>query len=174
MIVNGGDYGVAHILQRLVHVYYQRILLATVGHKVITTKLGRVVIGNLLLNSRTLDARVSGQQLVLAGGIGQVIADIPCHRQLCVQREYLRIGLAALCHIHAGCRLHVGQEMFALVRGDVFIHITEFLFNHPQAFADKLRCADCYLVLVLYPVLIVDSDDRVQHILSPLDTYIFE
>ena len=75
MVVDGGDNGMAHILQRLIHVDYQRISFTTVGNEIIPAKLGRVVIGDLLLDARAFNARVGRKQLVLAGGIGEVIAD---------------------------------------------------------------------------------------------------
>ena len=113
----------AHVLQRLVHIHYQRILFATVGYKVVAAQLGGVVIGNLLFDARAFDTRISREQLVFTGSVGKVVTDIPCHRQLSIQGKDLRIGLAALSHVHAGCCLYIGQKVLTLVRGDIFVHV---------------------------------------------------
>ena len=174
MVVDGSDDGVTHILQRLVHINHQRVLFTTVGHQIVAPQLGRVIGGYLLLDARAFDAGIGREQLILAGCIGQVITDIPCHGQLRVQGQNLCIGLATLYHIHAGSRLYIGQKVFAFVRRYIFVHMAKFLLNHAKAVVDKGRSADGNLVLVFYPIFVVDSNHRVQDILSPLHAYILE
>ena len=105
----------AHVFKRLIHVNNQRIFLAAICHQVVATQLRGIVIGNLLLDTGAFNARICREQLVFTSGVGEVVADIPCHRQLRVQGKDLRIGFTALCHVHAGSCLHIGQEMLALV-----------------------------------------------------------
>ena len=107
-VVDGGDDGAAHRFQRLVKVYHQRVLLATVRHQVVTLQLHVVVFGDLALDVAALDTGIGRKKLVTAGSSCQVVADIPCHGELGVQCQYLGVGLAALSHVKAGSRLHVG------------------------------------------------------------------
>ena len=54
--------------------------------------------------------------------------------------------------------------MLALVSGDVFVHMTQFVLYHSQTVADELRSTDGNLVFVLNPVLVIDFDQGIQQV----------
>ena len=89
-----------------------------------------------------------------------------------VQCENLRGSLAALCHIEIGSCLHIGQQVLTLERGDVLVHIAKFSLNDTETVVNEHGGADGYLVLVLYPVLVIDRNQRVQQVFRTLDAYI--
>ncbi|CDB10186.1 unknown [Bacteroides sp. CAG:633] len=155
-------------MERMVHVDYQRVGLATVGYQIVAAQLQGVVLGNLLLDAGVLDAGVGGKQLVAAGSTGEVAADVAGHGQLGVQGLDLGIGFAALGHVHAGGSLYVGQQVLALVGGDVFVDIAQFALDDAQTFVDEHGGADGNLVLVFHPVFVVDGDQRVEHVFGTL------
>ena len=98
-----------------------------------------------------------------------MVADIARHVKPVVQVEYLGIGLAALCQIHAGGGLEVRNHVLALVGGYILVNYPQFAFNDGQALIDEYGGAYCYLVLVLDPFLVIYSYQRIQNIFSPLN-----
>ena len=174
MVVHGTDYRPAHGLQRLVHVHYEGVGLAAVGHEIVALELQPVVLCYLLLDGRTLNPRVRGKQLVLAGVACKVVAHIARHREPSAELEYLGAGLAALGHVHARRSLHVGQQVLALVGRYVLVNAAELLLYHRETVVYEHRGAHGDLVLVLYPVFVVDGYQRVQHVLGPLGADILD
>ena len=174
MVVDGGDDGSAHGLERLVHVHHEGVGLAAVGHEVVALELEAVVVGDLLLDAGALYAGVGGQQLVLPCVAGEVVAHVARHRQLGAELEYAGAGLAALAHVHAGRGLHVGKQVLALVGRDVLVHDAQLMLYHREALVDEHRGAHGYLVLVLDPVLVVDGYQRVEHVLGPLGAHVLD
>ena len=174
MVVDGGDDGPAHGLERLVHVHHEGVGLAAVGHEVVALELEAVVVGDLLLYAGALYAGVGGQQLVLPCVAGEVVAHVARHRQLGAELEYAGAGLAALAHVHAGRGLHVGKQVLALVGRDVLVHDAQLMLYHREALVDEHRGAHGYLVLVLDPVLVVDGYQGVEHVLGPLGAHVVD
>ena len=174
MVVDGGDDGPAHGLERLVHVHHEGVGLAAVGHEVVALELEAVVVGDLLLYAGALYAGVGGQQLVLPGVAGEVVAHVARHRQLGAELEYAGAGLAALAHVHACRGLHVGKQVLALVGRDVLVHDAQLMLYHREALVDEHRGAHGYLVLVLDPVFVVDGYQRVEHVLGPLGAHVVD
>ncbi len=94
----------------------------------------------------------------------QLSADVLGGGELVVQCRQFLFVFSGLCHVEAGGCLHIGQQMFALVVGDVFVHVSQLVLYHVQTVADELRGADGNLVLVLNPVLIINLDQGVQYV----------
>ena len=160
--------------ERLVNVGDQRVLLAAVGHEVVALELHGVVLADLLLDVAALQAGVGRQELAPVARGGHVVADVAGHGELRVQVEYLRAGLAALAHVEAGCGLHVGKQVGALVGGDVLVDVAELLLDDAEALVDEHGGAHGDLVLVLDPVLVVDGDQGVEHVLGALGVDVLE
>ena len=174
MVVDRGDDGPAHGLERLVHVHHEGVGLAAVGHEVVALELKAVVVGDLLLYAGALYAGVGGQQLVLPCVAGEVVAHVARHRQLGAELEYAGAGLAALAHVHACRGLHVGKQVLALVGRNVLVHDAQLMLYHREALVDEHRGAHGYLVLVLDPVLVVDGYQGVEHVLGPLGAHVVD
>ena len=160
--------------QRLIHIHDQRVLRAAVGDQTVALQQLFVVFCDLRFDVGALDARVGRQQLVPVGVVSQIVPDVPRHVELVVQREYQGVRLVALRHVHAGGRLHVRQQMFALVRRYVLVHVSELPLDHPQTLVDEHRGADGDLVFILHPVFVVNGDQRVENVFGALDGMIPE
>lgn len=173
-VVDRTDDAAPHGAEGLVHVDHQGVPLAAVGHQVVALELQAVVFRNLALDVGALQPRIGRQQLVAAGGGGEVVADVAGHGELGVQGQDLRLGLAALRHVELRGRLHVGQQVLAFESRNVFIHMSQFAFDHAQAVVDKQGSTDRNLVLVLDPVLVIHGNQGIQHLLRPLDAGIPE
>ena len=92
---------------------------------------------------------------------------MPCHLELVVEGQYLVVDLVALLHVHARSGADIGDEVLALVLGDVAVDGGEFLLDDLETVVDEHRGREGDLVLVLYPVLVVDVDEGVEDVLSP-------
>ena len=156
----------------LVVVGYQWVLLAGVSHEVVAFQLLLVVLGDLLFDARALYAAVAGQELVLAHLAGEVVADVLRHGEARLDVEYLLVGLGAALHILLCGGLHVGEQVAALVGGDAAVHVAQLALYHAQTVGDEVVGGDAHLVLVVQPVLAVDGDDGVEHVLGTLDDHV--
>ena len=152
----------------LVVVGYQWVLLAGVRHEVVALQLLLVVLGYLLFDARALYAAVAGQELVLAHLAGEVVADVLRHGEVGVDVEDLLVCLGAALHILLCGGLHVGEQVAALVGGDAAVHVAQLTLYHAQTVGDEVGGGDGHLVLVVHPVLAVDGDDGVEHVLCAL------
>ena len=88
------------------------------------------------------------------------------------QVQQLIVSLVGLRHVHVAGSLHVWYQVCALVRRYVVVHIAQLILYHRQTFVYELRCAYGYLVLILYPVLVVNGYQCVQEILRTLVVHI--
>ena len=165
-VVDAGDDALAHRRQGLVVVGDERVLLAGVRHEVVALQLGLVVLADLLLDARVLDARVGRQELVLAHLAGEEVADVLRHGDAGGEVENQLVGLAALLHELLCGGLHVRQEVGALEGGDVLIHIAQLTLDDAEALGDEVGGGDGHLVLVVHPVLAINGDDGVQDVLG--------
>ena len=168
LVVDRGDDRPAHLRECLIHIHDQRVLRAGVGHQAVALKQFGVVLRYLRFDVGALDSRVGRQQLCPVVLVGEVVPYVAGHVELVAQSHDLGIGLAALRHVEARGGLHVGQEVFALVGGDVLVHIAQFPLDDAQTLVDEHRGRDGDLVLVPYPVLVVYRDHGVQYVLGPL------
>ena len=108
LIVDRPDYRPTHGCQGLIHINDQRIFRTTVRNQAVALQQLFVVFGNLRFNIGAFNAGIGRKQLGTVGVIGQIVPDVAGHVELVVQSQNLRIRLAALRHIHARSRLHVG------------------------------------------------------------------
>ena len=150
-------------MQRVGHVLCQGVLLATVGDQTVSVEHHCIVFTDLALDIDIGDAGVGRQQLA-EFLVVQLFPNILRSGELAVERQQLLLVLGGLGQVEAGCRLHVRQQVLALVAGDVLIHIAQLAFDHAQTVTDELRGADGDLVLVLYPFLVIYLDEGVQDI----------
>ena len=111
-----------------------------------------------------------------AGGQGlgerlldQLAADVLDGAELAVQGQQFPLVLGALRQILRGGCLDVGQEVFALEGGNVFVDVAQLALDDAEAVGDELRGADGDLVLVLDPVFVVDLDEGVQQVFGLAD-----
>ena len=143
-------------------------------HEAVALQQFAVVLANLCGDARIVYAGIGGKQLGTVTLVRQVVAYIACHVDLVVQFLDGGIGLAGLRHVHTGGGLYIGQQMLALVGGDVIVHVTQFALDHTEAAVNELRGTNGYLVLVPHPVLVIDSYQGVQHVFRPLGGNILE
>ena len=97
--------------------------------------------------------------------VSQVLPNIFCQRQLVLQSKSFLAVLATFLQIHTSFRMDIGQLIFSFEDLDFRIHISQFFFNNNQAVIDKIRCIDHHLILVAYRILVVNSNQCIQHIL---------
>ena len=74
------------------------------------------------------------------------------------------IGLAGLRQIQTGGRLHIRQQILAFISRDILIHAPQLPLNHTQTIIDKHGGTDGDLVLVFYPILIIDGYQGIQYV----------
>ena len=160
--------GRLHVAERGGEVLHQRVLLATVGQQTVAVHHDGVVLADLLTDVVVLEAGAGGQ------GLGerlldQLAADVLDSAELAVQGQQFTLVLGALRQILRGGCLDVGQEVFALEGGNVFVDVAQLALDDAEAVGDELRGADGDLVLVLDPVFVVDLDEGIQQVFGLAD-----
>ena len=174
LVVDRRDKGFAHGSQGGIHLNDQRVLHTALRYQIVALQQLVVVVIDLRCNVRIVYTRICRKQLETVSLARQVVADIPCHVSLVVQRLNGGICFAGLCHVHIGGCLHIGQQVLALVGRNIVIHIAQLAFYHTESLIDEHAGTDGYLVLVLHPVLIIDGYEGIQHLLGTLDADILE
>ena len=174
LVVDRRDDGAAHGNELVVHVGDEGVRHRAVGHEAVALEQLGVVLGYLALDDGAADTAVGGQELVFAALAADEVADVAGHVELVVEVENLGVGLVGLLHVHVGGGLYVGDEVLALVGGDVGVDIAELALDDAEALVDELAGAHGYLVLVLHPVFVVDGDKGVEELLGALDGIVAE
>ena len=106
--------------------------------------------------------------------IGQIVLYVSGHICLVVQFTNCSIGFIGLSHIHICRRLYIRQQMLTFERRYIIIHIAKLTLNHTQTLIDEHGGTDRYLILVPYPVFIVNGYKGIEHIFRPLGGHILE
>lgn len=143
-------------------------------HQAISFQQPSIVFIQLCGKACIFNAGIGRKQLVFVSFIGQIIPDISGHISLVVQFTNCSIGFIGLSHIHTCRRLYIRQQMLTLEGRYIIIHIAEFPLNHTQTLIDEHGGTDRYLILVPYPVLIVNGYKGIEHIFRPLGGHILE
>ena len=168
-VVDRGKDCTPHRSQVCIHILNQGVVGATIGYQAVALEQLCVVSSNQRTKLIVRNTRVGRKQLVAVGCVGNKIAYVACHVQLVVELHHLGIGLLSLVHVHVGSRLQVWNLVLTLVRGNISIHITQLFLNNLQTVVDELGGADSNLVLILYPILVVDGNKGVEHFFCSLD-----
>ena len=106
--------------------------------------------------------------------IGQIVLYVSGHICLVVQFTNCGIGFIGLSHIHICRRLYIRQQMLTFERRYIIIHIAKLTLYHTQTLIDEHGGTDRYLILVPYPVLIVNGYKGIEHIFRPLGGHILK
>ena len=106
--------------------------------------------------------------------VREVIAYIFGKRPLVLQSQPFFTVLAAFLQVHACLGTDIRQLVFPFIRFDIGIHASQLLLNNDQTFIDEIGCIHRYLVLVVYRILIVNSDQHIQDILRTRDRHILQ
>ena len=127
-----------------------------------------VVFAYHALDVAALQAGVGGQQLSVAGVGHEIGADVAGHGELVVEFEDAGLRLLVLRHIHGGCGAYVGDEVGALVAGDVGVDVAQLVLDDPETVVDEVGGGDGYLVFVVYPVFVIDVYQCLEHVVGAL------
>ena len=161
-----------HRTQRLVQILDQGVVGTTVGHQTVALQLQGIELGNLIFDAPAFHPRIDRQQLVRRYHVHQIIADIPRYVKLVAQHLYVAFRLGRLGHVHARRGLHVGQQVFALVRRYILINVAQFLLDNLQAFVYQQRCAGRNSVFLANPIVVIHGYQGIQHVFRPLGGHI--
>ena len=102
-------------------------MLAGVFHVIVAFQHSPVILRYGTLYSSTGYACVRRQQLAVLRVVVHVFQNVLGHSQLIGKLEQRLVVSAALLHVLGQYCLDVGQEVAALVIGNLLIHITQFL-----------------------------------------------
>ena len=158
-IVERIDNSTTQITERYIKVAHKWILFTGVSYKIVALQEFFIVGGNLRLYSRITDTTTGRQQLLGMCGIGDIVTHIAYHVELVVQVLALLIGGTLLTHRLGSHCLNTGHGKRTLITSNVFIDITQLIFNDGQTLLDKLIGGHTDLVAVLHPVFIIDIDN---------------
>ena len=167
-VVDAADDGLALGGELLVVLLHQGVGVGRFVGKVVALQQLAVVFAYHALDVAALQAGVGGQQLSVAGVGHEVRADVAGHGELVVELEDAGLRLLVLRHIHGGCGAYVGDEVGALVAGDVGVDVAELVLDDAEAVVDEVGGGDGYLVFVVYPVFVIYVYQCLEHVVGAL------
>ena len=153
-----------HGLERLVKVDDKRIGGAAVGHKIVALQHLLIVAANLLRQHCVVDACIGRQDFV--GPLAHLLPDVLGHVELVLKLKQLLAGLVGLVQVESGIGSDIGHHVLAFVGRYVLVDIAQLGLDGPEFLVDKLRSADCLLVDIFHPLLVVDHIEAVEHVLG--------
>ena len=96
----------------------------------------------------------------------QIILDVGGQPELGFHLQRFAVGLAALIEIGAGGIVDIENAVVALVGLQLALHTTQFAADDDETLIDEVGGIDSHLVLVADSILVVGSDEHVEHILG--------
>ena len=166
LVVDARDDGLTHGGEVVVEVDDEGVFLTAVGGEAVAPQHGRVVFPDLPFDGGAVDTRVGGQQLVLHRLVDEHVADIAGDGDLVVDLEDAVGGGGVLREVDVRHRIHVGQQVLALVGRDVLVDVAQLLLDEAETVVDEEGGAHHDLVLVLEPVVVVDRDQHVEEVVG--------
>ena len=166
-VVHGADDVLLHGPQGVVQFLDDRVVLAAVVHQGIAFELGRIVEIDLALDVHVADSRVGRDQVGVLGRIGQVVLDELGQTELCLQFQGVDAVFLRFGHVHPRRRGDVYDLVSLFERLEIRLHAAQFALDDDQTLVDEIGRIDRHLVLVPYGLLVIDEDERVEHIFGP-------
>ena len=120
------------------------------------------VVGNLNI----VGTCVAGYEVAVLGVVLQIILDIGGQPELGFHLQSFAVGLAALVEIGAGGIVDIENAVVALVGLQLALYTTQFAADDDETLIDEVGGIDSHLVLVADSILIISSDEHVEHILG--------
>ena len=152
-------YGVVQLL-------YHGVALAAVGNELVALQLQCVVLVNLVLHRGIADARSRGDEVPVLGGVGQIVLDELRQLQLGFLLHGIRTVRLRFAHVLPRQRTDVHHLVALLEALQLGLHTTQFAFDDEQALVDELGGVHRHLVFVVESLLVIDIDQRVEHVLG--------
>ena len=153
-------------MQRVVEFLHHGIAVAAVLYEFVATELDGIVLAYLALHTGIVDTRVAGYEVAVLGVVLQIILYVGGQPELGFHLQSFAVGLAALVEIGAGGIVDIENAVVALVGLQLALYTTQFAADDDETLIDKVGGIDSHLVLVADSILVVGSDEHVEHILG--------
>ena len=153
-------------MQRVVELLHHGIAVAAVLYEFVATELDGIVLAYLALHAGIVDTCIAGYEVAVLGVVLQIILYIGGQPELGFHLQRFAVGLAAFVEIGTGGIVDIENAVVALVGLQLALHTAQFAADDDETLIDEVGGIDSHLVLVADSVLVVGSDEHVEHILG--------
>ena len=171
MIVHRMQNALPQGIHRLSQILHHRIIPCRRSFQFTTLQTQFIVLIDLTHQIGFGNSGTEWNQRIVILGLQQKLLQIACQFYFCLKLYRLILELVCLLQIKSALA-GIHQLVFAPIRSNLAVHISQFLFQYGQTLHHKALCIARHGILVIHNILFIGINQCVQDIRCPLGYFI--